>query len=175
MTLRIRFLITALFLCHQLPASSLVTSQLLAEISGQSGDVSAPIAQQKNQSATTPCASQAANEESDQTTICATSQEKDGEVYKLHGNAEIHYRDYVLRADEVTYNSDSGEATAVEACRAGMAAPLGRQIRHRSAARTHHRRRCGAGHPHPGDSFPQRAERRLNIGFTDSVLVGDIR
>src|SRR5258707_8757514 len=112
MTLRIRFLITALILCHQLPASSLVTSQLLAEISAQSSDVSAPIAQQKNQSATTPCASQAANEESDQTTICATSQEKDGELYKLHGNAEIHYRDYVLRADEGTYNSDSGEATA---------------------------------------------------------------
>ena len=40
MTLRIRFLITALFLCHQLPASSLVTSQLLAENSGQSSDVS---------------------------------------------------------------------------------------------------------------------------------------
>jgi LPS-assembly protein len=112
MTLRIRFLITALFLCHQLPASSLVTSQLLAEISGQSSDISAPRDQQKTQGAATPCASQAANEESDQTTICATSQEKDGNVYKLHGNAEIHYRDYVLRADEVTYNSDSGEAAA---------------------------------------------------------------
>ena len=39
-------------------------------------------------------------------------QEKDGAIYKLHGNAEIHYRDYVLRADEVTYDSDSGQATA---------------------------------------------------------------
>jgi LPS-assembly protein len=112
MTLRIRFLITALFLCHQLPASSLVTSQLLAENSGQSSDVSAPTGQQKTQPAATPCASQAANEDSDQSTICATAQEKDGDIYKLHGNAEIHYRDYVLRADEVTYNSDSGEATA---------------------------------------------------------------
>lgn len=29
----------------------------------------------------------------------------------LHGNAEIHYRNYVLQADELTYNSDTGEAT----------------------------------------------------------------
>src|SRR5438105_15963036 len=109
MTLRIRFLITALFLCHQLPASSLVTSQLLAENYGQSSDLSDPSGQQKPEDSSSPCATQAANDESDQTTICAISQEKDGETYKLHGNAEIHYRGYVLRADEVTYNSDSGE------------------------------------------------------------------
>ena len=48
----------------------------------------------------------------DGTTICADQQEKIGDVYKLHGNAEIHYRTYVLRADEVTYDSDSGDATA---------------------------------------------------------------
>jgi LPS-assembly protein len=112
MTLRIRFLITALFLCHQLPASSLVTSRLLAENSGQTTDSVAQLPQSKPEPPSTPCASQAANEDSDQTTICATSQEKDGEIYKLHGNAEIHYRDYVLRADEVTYDRDSGEATA---------------------------------------------------------------
>jgi len=34
-----------------------------------------------------------------------------GNLYKLHGNAEIHYRNYILRADDVTYNSDTGEAT----------------------------------------------------------------
>jgi len=48
----------------------------------------------------------------DGTIICAIQQEKDGDVYKLHGEGEIHYRGYVLRADEVTYDSDSGEATA---------------------------------------------------------------
>ena len=48
----------------------------------------------------------------DGTTICADQQEKIGDVYKLHGNAEIHYRTYVLRADEVTYDSDSGDASA---------------------------------------------------------------
>jgi LPS-assembly protein len=55
---------------------------------------------------------QAASQESDSATICADQQEKDGDVYKLHGHAEVHYRNYVLRADEITYDSDSGEATA---------------------------------------------------------------
>ena len=116
MTLRTRFLITALFLCHQLPAAALVTSQLLSENSGQSGVPSTnKIAQkQKNEpsAASTLCASKAANQDSDSTTICALQQEKTGDVYQLHGDAEIHYRTYILRADEVTYNSDSGEATA---------------------------------------------------------------
>lgn len=101
MTLRIRFLITALFLCHQLPAYSLVTSQLLSENSGGAA-----------QDSTSPCARQAAAHDSQETVICAIQQEKDGDIYKLHGDAEIHYRGYILRADEMTYNSDTGEATA---------------------------------------------------------------
>jgi len=60
----------------------------------------------------TPCASQATAPNSDATIICAIQQEKDGGIYKLHGEAEIHYRSYVLRADEATYDSDSGLATA---------------------------------------------------------------
>jgi LPS-assembly protein len=48
----------------------------------------------------------------DGTIICADQQEKVGDVYKLHSNAEIHYRNYILRADELTYAADSGEATA---------------------------------------------------------------
>jgi LPS-assembly protein len=120
MTLRTRFLITALFLCHQLPASALVTSRLLAGNSAQSSAPSTPAPSTKESAqktatpapAATPCASQAANQDSDSTTICALEQEKDGDVYKLHGEAEIHYRTYVIRADDMTYNSDSGEATA---------------------------------------------------------------
>jgi len=116
MTLRTRFLITALFLCHQLPVTALVTSQLLSGNSGQTAGSSTPAATQKAETpspaSTTPCATQAATQDSDSTTICALEQEKVGDVYKLHGNAEIHYRTYILRADEVTYNSDSGEATA---------------------------------------------------------------
>jgi LPS-assembly protein len=60
----------------------------------------------------TPCATQAAGQDSDSTTICALQQEKDGDLYKLHGDVEIHYRNYVLRADDLTYNSNTGEATA---------------------------------------------------------------
>jgi|SRR5580658_928946 LPS-assembly protein len=126
MTLRTRFLITALFLCHQLPALALVTSRLLAENSGQSSALTAPAAPtsappakgvaQKTATpapaASTLCASQAATQDSDSTTICALEQEKVGDVYQLHGDAEIHYRTYVIRADDMTYNSDNGEATA---------------------------------------------------------------
>ena len=116
MTLRTRFLITALFLCHQLLASALVTSQLRSENSDQAMVPSPPQTAQKAEAAgassNTPCARQAATQDSDSATICADQQEKVGDLYKLHGNAEIHYRTYVLRADELTYNSDSGEATA---------------------------------------------------------------
>ncbi len=114
MTLRTRFLITALLLCHQLLASGLVTRQLLSA----PDETSAPSAQKKSPTAAPPedagtaCAQRAATQLKDGTIICAIQQEKVGDVYKLHGEAEIHYRTYVLRADEATYDSDSGEATA---------------------------------------------------------------
>jgi len=113
MTLRTRFLITALFLCHHLPAPGLVTSQLLS----LSDDAGRPSGQQSKQEmsstpASAPCAKQAAGQDEDSATICAVDQEKIGDVYKLHGNAEIRYRTYVVKADEVTYDSDSGEVTA---------------------------------------------------------------
>ena len=113
MTLRTRFLITALFLCHQLLASGLVTSQLLSDAGDEAGSQTQP-AEQKSPESTTksPCALQAAQQDSDSATICAEQQEKDGDLYKLRGNVEIHYRTYILRANEVTYNSDTGEATA---------------------------------------------------------------
>lgn len=112
MTLRTRFLITTLFLCHQLPASSLVTRQLPSESDAQENS-----GLQKSQvSAELPintvCSAQAAAQDPDSTTICADKQEKTGNTYKLQGKAEIHYRTYVLRADELTYNTDTGEATA---------------------------------------------------------------
>jgi len=118
MTLRTRFLITALFLCHQLPASALVTSQLLAGSSDHAQEVTAQADTQKTapQEKTalpppnTPCANRAATQLKDVAIICAIQQEKEGAIYKLHGDAEIHYRDYILRADDVTYDSDSGEA-----------------------------------------------------------------
>jgi LPS-assembly protein len=46
-------------------------------------------------------------------TIRALQQEKDGVIFKLRGQAEIHYGTYILYADSVDYNSDTGDATAV--------------------------------------------------------------
>jgi LPS-assembly protein len=112
MTLRTRFLITALFLCHQLPGSSLVTRQLPSEPDEQAR--SSTQREQANAAGSTnnPCAAQAALQDAETATVCADQQEMIGRTAKLHGNAEIHYRTYVLRADELTYNTDTGEATA---------------------------------------------------------------
>ena len=113
MTLRTRFLITALFVCHQLLASGLVTSQLLSDSSDVGALQTQTVEKKAPDSAPkAPCSAQAAEQENDSATICAEQQEKDGDVYKLHGDVEIHYRTYILRADEVTYNSDTGEAVA---------------------------------------------------------------
>jgi LPS-assembly protein len=112
MTLRTRFLITALFLCHQLPAFSLVTRQLLPETDPQESSTVPSGQENAAVSTSTACSAQAALQDADSATICADSQEKIGNTYKLRGNAEIHYRTYVLQADELTYNSDTGEVTA---------------------------------------------------------------
>ncbi len=45
-------------------------------------------------------------------TIHAQEQEKQGDLYVLRGQAEIHYKDYVLRADTITYNVATGQAEA---------------------------------------------------------------
>ena len=44
--------------------------------------------------------------------ILAQHQERDGFIYKLDGQAEIHYRDLILWADHATYNDDTGEVIA---------------------------------------------------------------
>lgn len=86
----------ALCACHLLPAQSLVTSQL------PSGEASA----QQELPSVPPAPKQ------EDVTITALQQEKQGALYQLHGNAEIEYGVYRLYADNVTYNSDTGEATA---------------------------------------------------------------
>ena len=97
MTSRTRFLITAALLCHVLLAPRLVTSQLLS--SKANPDLkhlsNAPSSLKQQDVA-----------------ILATSQEQQGALYKLKGKAEVHYGTYILHADEMTYNSDTGLATA---------------------------------------------------------------
>jgi LPS-assembly protein len=96
MKLRNRFLITAAMLCHLLLLTPLVTSQL------------PPGAKEL----ATPCSLAAAAQKDNSPTVCAITQEEQGGIYKLHGAVEIYYENYVLRADEATFNSDTREATA---------------------------------------------------------------
>ncbi|MGE5054812.1 MAG: LPS-assembly protein LptD [Acidobacteriota bacterium] len=108
MTLRTRFLITALVLCHQLLLPRLVTSQLLAPLAEKGAPSS-----EEQAGAQGPCAKQAAKVQDENVpTICAIQLGKTGDIYKLRGNVEIHYNTYILRADEVTYDDSTGLATA---------------------------------------------------------------
>lgn len=91
---RTRLLITAAVLCHLLLASRLVTSQLRQPESAGKDLLSAP------------------SLSAQPVTIRALEQERDGPVYKLRGNVEIDYGVYTLHADEITYDSDTGEVTA---------------------------------------------------------------
>ena len=89
MIVRTRIFITAVVACHLLLASRVVTSQTPPP------------------SALPAARDPAADEE--EVTIQAVQQEKDGALYKLRGKVEIHYRTYILSADEVTYNSATGD------------------------------------------------------------------
>ncbi len=113
MTLRNRFLITAAVLCHLLLVPPIVTSQLPPVNAAATPHAEAPPEKPVTAQAT-PCALAAAaqKESGDVHTICAIQQEEEGSVYKLHGAVEIYYDNYVLRADEATYNSDTKEVTA---------------------------------------------------------------
>lgn len=99
---RTRILITAAFVCHLIVSLPLVTRKLLW--------------------AAPPQASPAAGESApafsivpsggEEVKISAITQEMAGREFKLHGQAHIHYLTYDLRADEMSYNADSGEASA---------------------------------------------------------------
>jgi LPS-assembly protein len=95
MSSRTRFLITATFACHLILALPLVTSRLLSPFA----------AAQELPNTTSPL-------RQEDVTITALQQEKQGTIYQLHGNAEIHYGTYILRADEVSYNSLTGDSKA---------------------------------------------------------------
>ncbi|MBZ5655551.1 MAG: LPS assembly protein LptD [Acidobacteriia bacterium] len=89
MIVRTRIFITAALACHLLLAPRVVTSQTPPPMALPAAPV------------------QTADEE--EVTIKAVQQEKDGSLYKLRGEVEIHYRTYILYADEVTYNSATGD------------------------------------------------------------------
>src|SRR5208337_3361930 len=96
MNSRTRILITAALVCHCLLVPRLVTSQLPSAAATPPPPL--------------PSSPSALNEQD--VNIKALSQEKVGAIYKLHGQAEIHYGAYILYADEITYHADTGDATA---------------------------------------------------------------
>ncbi len=93
MITRSRIFITAAALCHLLLAAGIVTSQTLPPA----------LVPTLASSTETPA-------EEDEATIRSLHQEKDGTVYHLQGAVEIHYRGYVLQADQITYHSDTGDS-----------------------------------------------------------------
>jgi LPS-assembly protein len=98
---RTRFLITAAFVCHLLLAPRLVTSQLRLVANQAAGSEQ-----------TAPLPPLVKVQQAEDVTISATErQEKDGPVYKLRGHVQVRYGTYTLYADELTYNSDTGEAS----------------------------------------------------------------
>jgi len=112
MTLRNRFVITAGVLCHLLILTPLVTSQLPPANSPSTKPSANASSERKPAAPATPCARAFAEQSSSHPTICSIQQERDGDIYKLHGAVEIYYETYILKADEATFNSDTNEATA---------------------------------------------------------------
>jgi LPS-assembly protein len=85
MTVRNRFLITALLLCHLLVWHCLVTSQLRP---------AQPLP-------------------TEEVTITADQQEKIGDTYHLRGHVHIHFRQFDIHADEIIYDAKTGDITAI--------------------------------------------------------------
>ena len=85
--------------CHLLLLCCLFTSALLG--------------QTKSNDSTPHSDKKAGNKKpGDEVTIQAVEQEKIGDVYKLRGNVVIHFRSFVVSADDVTYNDATGDITA---------------------------------------------------------------
>ncbi len=101
MIIRSRIFIMAALVCHLLLAPGIVTSQTLPPAAAT---ISAP----ETAPAIAPTASASQTEE--EVTIRAVEQEKDGSIYHLRGRVEIHYRTYILYADQVNYNADTGDS-----------------------------------------------------------------
>ncbi len=100
MIIRSRIIITAALVCHLLLAPGIVTSQTLPPAADT---VSAP-------TRTTALSAAPAGQTEEEVTIRAVQQEKDGSVYHLRGEVDIRYRSYILHADQVTYNADTGDS-----------------------------------------------------------------
>jgi LPS-assembly protein len=99
MIIRSRIIITAALVCHLLLVPGIVTSQTLP-----------PATDTLRVSDPPPSAPTAPSGQMEEAvTIRAVEQEKDGSIYHLRDEVEIRYRTYILHADRVTYNADTGD------------------------------------------------------------------
>src|ERR1700686_1952262 len=103
MIIRSRIFITAALVCHLLLAPRIVTSQTLppAAATVSSPETAPPMV---------PALPTVSPGQTEEVTIRAVEQEKDGSIYHLRGMVEIHYRTYILYADQVTYKADTGDS-----------------------------------------------------------------
>ncbi|MFL6299238.1 MAG: LPS-assembly protein LptD [Terriglobales bacterium] len=92
MNLRTRIVTVVAVACHLFLALLPVTSQT-------------PVAPDSTSASAIPG-------EGEPATLKAKEQEKKGNLYYLHGEAEVDFRDYILRADEIAYDAQSTEVTA---------------------------------------------------------------
>ena len=98
MIIRSRIIITAGLVCHLLLVPGIVTSQTLP-----------PAAGTVHVSPASALSAGPSGQMEEEVTIRAVEQEKDGPIYHLRDEVEIRYRTYILHADRVTYNSDTGD------------------------------------------------------------------
>jgi LPS-assembly protein len=113
MIIRSRIFITAALVCHLLLASRIVTSQTLppaATTDPAPAETSDRPVAPRPQLSSSNTESKAGSKTEEEVTIRAVQQEKDGSIYHLRGGVEIFYRNYVLHADQITYNSDTGDS-----------------------------------------------------------------
>jgi LPS-assembly protein len=110
MTSRIRLIITLAVISHLILLTPLVISQLpppkqagTGVSAGEAGQQKPPFSSRITTSTAVP---------SDEVVIRAREQEKTGDIYKLRGDVEVTYRRYTVRAENVTYNSDTGDLEA---------------------------------------------------------------
>jgi LPS-assembly protein len=100
---QLKLVITAAVLCHLFRGVPLVISQAHPETPGN---------QQSTSQEPSSGKLQVSASEGEPLTITAKEQEKQGDIYTLRGDVEIDFRGYTLRADTITYDQASGNATA---------------------------------------------------------------
>jgi len=106
---------TAVLVCQVLLLVPLLTGEPLASSSSESAPQTRRPTQQIPQAQPPEAKGRAAavlKFKGEDVYVVANQFEQKANLYFLHGNAQIDYRNYVLYADEVTFNNDSGDATA---------------------------------------------------------------